>query len=137
MTVKTPVPAAKPAPTGYSGTPLAKKLGLGAGCRVLAIGAPADLADWLQPLPERVQFVTRANTLTDVALLFATRREDLRTQLTRVRASLRPDATVWACWPKQAAKIATDINEDGVRGQALPLGFVDVKCAPSAPSGRD
>jgi len=133
MPVKTPVPAANPANAGYSGTPLAKKLGLVAGCRVLAFAAPPELTHWLQPLPERVQFVSRANATTDIALVFATRRDDLRTQLTRLRASLRADAAVWACWPKQAGKVETDISENGVRDEALPLGFVDVKvCAVSA-----
>jgi hypothetical protein len=37
---------------------------------------------------------------------------------------------LWVSWPKQAAKVLTDITEDVVREAALPTGLVDVKvCA--------
>lgn len=115
---------------GYSGTPLAKKLGIGAGSRVLVIGGPAEFRDWLEPLPEGVEFVARAGSRVDVAVVFALQRADLRKRLADLRSALRADASTWTCWPKRAAKIATDISEDAIRADALPLGFVDVKvCA--------
>jgi hypothetical protein len=117
---------------GYSGTPLAKKLGIAAGCRVVLKQAPAGLKDWLQPLPEGVRFQTKAGAQTDVVHLFATREAELATELSALRQTMRPDATLWVSWPKKAAKTDTDITEDRIRALALPLGWVDVKvCAVS------
>jgi hypothetical protein len=117
---------------GYSGTPLARKLGIDPGARVLLIAAPAELRDWLAPLPADVSFVSRLSTTTDVVHLFVTAQAQLESQLARLRKGLRSDAALWVSWPKKAAKIATDVTEDTIRAAALPLGFVDVKvCAVS------
>ena len=119
---------------GYSGTPLAKKLGITAGCRVHLRAAPPEWADWVAPLPEGVQLQARLSALTDLVHLFATQEAELARQLQHLRASLRPDAVLWVSWPKKSAKQstkpATEITEDRIRAVALPLGFVDVKvCA--------
>lgn len=117
---------------GYSGTPLAKKLGIGPGTRALAIGAPGEFQRWLEPLPEGVQFAARPGATIDIAIVFSTVRPALRKRLEGLRRTLKTDAAVWVCWPKQAAKIATDISENTIRADALPLGFVDIKvCAVS------
>jgi hypothetical protein len=64
--------------------------------------------------------------------VFATERDELTKQLSALRKKLKPDAAVWVSWPKKAAKVATNITEDGIRQVALPLGFVDIKvCAVS------
>ena len=115
---------------GYSGTPLAKKLGIGEQSSVLAIGAPAEYGEWLAPLPAGVKFVVRLSADVDVVHLFTTKRSELARQLARLRTHMRPDATIWVSWPKKAAKVATDVTEDVIREVALPLEFVDVKvCA--------
>jgi hypothetical protein len=117
---------------GYSGTPLARKLGIVAGGRVLAIEAPAGYVDWLAPLPADVRFVEDVAPEVAVVHVFADRRAALATQLDRLRTRIAPDAAVWVSWPKKAAKVPTDITEDVIRELALPLGFVDVKvCAVS------
>jgi hypothetical protein len=114
----------------YSGTPLAKKLGIGADARVLLIDAPAGLRDWLMPLPPGVRFDGRLSPNTDVVHLFVTAQSRLVQQLERLRGGLRSDAVLWVSWPKKSAKVATDVTEDSIRAAALPLGFVDVKvCA--------
>src|SRR5512134_2673954 len=116
---------------GYSGTPLAKKLGIKPGSRVALIDAPPELRDWLAPLPDDVTF-GRANAKTDLVHVFALRRDSLARHLASLRKTLSDDATVWVSWPKKAAKVETDITEDTIRGVALPLGYVDVKvCAVS------
>jgi hypothetical protein len=118
---------------GYSGTPLAKKLGIGAGARVAPLGAPPDYPALLAPLPEGVVFEPRAGARTDVAHLFVREREELARRLAPLRETLRADAALWISWPKKAAKVPTTITEDVVRELALPLGFVDVKvCAVDA-----
>ena len=115
---------------GYSGTPLAKKLGIKDGSRVLAVDAPDGYADLLAPLPAGVQFVRELSAATDIVHLFVTEKAVLQARLAGYRSQLRPDAMVWVSWPKKSAKLATDITEDTIREVALPMGWVDVKvCA--------
>jgi len=127
------VPAgSKPATPGYSGTPLAKKLGIAEGSCVLPIAAPDDYVDLLAPLPGDVHFEKRIGPDVDIAHIFADRRSELHRHLAALRGKLRPDAAIWVSWPKKAAKVPTDITEDTIREVALPLGFVDIKvCAVS------
>ena len=123
----------QPPPTvGYSGTPLAKKLGIGAGCQLLLIGAPEGYADLVAPLPEGVEIKARPSKSVTVAHIFTVWKDDLAKQLGSLRAKLDSEAVVWVSWPKKAAKVPTDITEDTIREVALPLGFVDIKvCAVS------
>ena len=115
---------------GYSGTPLAKKLGLSEGCRVYLSGAPDGYEALLEPLPAGVRFTTRPGADVDIAHVFLTRREELAKRLLNLRKRLRADATVWVSWPKKSAGIAHTMGENAIREAALPLGFVDVKvCA--------
>lgn len=117
-------------PTGYSGTPLARKLGLREGTALRAIDPPQGYRDLLAPLPPGVRFVSRVSTATDVVHLFVHRRSELRRALARLRSAIRPDAAIWVSWPKKSSGAATDLSEDGIREEALPLGLVDVKvCA--------
>ena len=119
-----------PSATGYSGTPLPRKLGFKASYRVLVLGAPEGYAELLGPLPERVTFERSASAKTDLAHVFATRKEDLADLLHELRRALRPDAALWVSWPKKSSKVPTTITEDTIRELALPLGFVDIKvCA--------
>lgn len=115
---------------GYSGTPLAKKLGIDAGSTVFAVGAPPNYRTLLEPLPGPVQFGSEATASTDIAHVFTTKREELLQLLATLRRKLRPDATVWVSWPKKSSKVHSEITEETVRELALPLGFVDIKvCA--------
>ena len=117
---------------GYSGTPLARKLGIVAGSRVVPLHAPDDYLDWLAPLPEGVRFAAKVSATTDVVHVFADSRAALGVQLDSLRGRIAPAAAVWVSWPKKASKVSTDITEDTIREIALPLGFVDVKvCAVS------
>ena len=115
---------------GYSGTPLAKKLGIAERSRVLPVDPPEDYEELLAPLPSGVTFERRATASTDLAHLFVTERHELAKQLLALRKVLRSDATVWVSWPKKASRVATTVTEDVIREAALPLGYVDVKvCA--------
>lgn len=117
---------------GYSGTPLAKKLGYKASNRVVLIGAPDDYLAMVEPLPEEVIFERTATSGTDLAHVFVTERAALAKELSALRQKLKPEAAVWVSWPKKSAKVATNITEDVIRQLALPLGFVDIKvCAVS------
>ena len=115
---------------GYSGTPLAKKLGIKEASRVAPVNAPAGYEQLLQPLPASVFFEKRPGNKSDIVHVFTTKRAELAKHLASWRESLAPDAAVWVSWPKKAAKVPTDITEDVIREVALPLGWVDVKvCA--------
>lgn len=121
-----------PPTTGYSGTPLAKKLSIAANSRILARHAPDGYREWLAPLPDGVRFVSKLALDVDVVHVFVMERAKLAKELSGLRAAIRPDAVLWVSWPKKASRVATDITEDSVRELALPLGFVDVKvCAVS------
>ena len=115
---------------GYSGTPLAKKLGFKPASRVYLLGAPRDYAAMVAPLPEKVVFERAAGASTDIAHLFVTERDELAKHLAALRKTLGSDAALWVSWPKKSAKVPTTITEDTIRELALPLGFVDIKvCA--------
>jgi hypothetical protein len=117
---------------GYSGTPLAAKLGFKPGSRVVVVHAPADYKGLLEPLPDGVRFGNRVTDATDIVHVFSRERAELRRLLRAYRDKLKPTGTVWVSWPKKSANVATDIVEDTIRELALPLGFVDVKvCAVS------
>lgn len=116
--------------TGYSGTPLASKLGIEEGARVFVWDAPPDYADLVAPLPPRVRFSKGLDSDVDLVHVFVKARVTLERSLRTLRATLRPEAPVWVSWPKRAVRVRTDVTEDVVRAVALPLGFVDIKvCA--------
>ena len=118
--------------TGYSGTPLARKLGLKEGGRCVLIDAPADYPQWIAPAPPGLRFEAALSGATELVHVFASWRAQLQPVLAECRATLGGSAAVWVSWPKKASKRPTDITEDTIRELALPLGFVDVKvCAVS------
>jgi hypothetical protein len=115
---------------GYSGTPLAAKLGFKEQCEVVVVDAPDGYRELLEPLPASVRFASKPSPSTSIVHVFATRRAELKWALVSYRERLSPQAAVWVSWPKKSAKVPSEITEDTVREIALPLGFVDVKvCA--------
>jgi hypothetical protein len=115
---------------GYSGTPLARKLGIKPGSSVFVDGAPMPYEQLLAPMPEGVRVQSALDSSTDVVHLFSTSRRDLAAALKRTLRLLRPDAAIWVSWPKKSSRVPTDITEDAIRELALPLGLVDIKvCA--------
>jgi hypothetical protein len=115
---------------GYSGTPLAKKLGIKEGAKVLLRGAPKGFA--VPDLPAGATVGTRSARELDVALLFATERLGLVESFASIAAGTKPNGGIWICWPKKASKVPTDITEDALREDLLGTGWVDNKvCAVS------
>lgn len=116
--------------TGYSGTPLIRKLGLTEGMRVLFLYAPQHYESLLGGLPEGIRRVKQLRGILDFVHLFVSRRQVLEEEIHRCLAHLAPDGMIWISWPKKASKVETDITEDVIREVILPLGLVDVKvCA--------
>jgi len=115
---------------GYSATPLAKKLGIKSGTRLLALHAPDGYASLLAPLPPDVSFPKNVTERVDLVHLFVVSRAVLASQLARILGKLRQDAAIWVSWPKKSAGVTTDVTEDVIRAVALPMGLVDIKvCA--------
>jgi len=115
---------------GYSGTPLARKLGIKDGARVYVAGAPSSLAGLLEPWPMGAIRVDRIDARTDLLHFFESSRARLEKSLRAALAKMKPDAAIWVSWPKKASKVPTDITEDTIRAIALPMGLVDIKvCA--------
>jgi hypothetical protein len=114
---------------GYSGTPLAKKLGIKPGTKLFTVAAPGHYDELLAPLPDGVKRVRKLDD-ADVAHFFVTARARLDKELRAAMSKMQQDAAIWISWPKKSSKVETDITEDTVREVALPLGLVDIKvCA--------
>ena len=115
---------------GYSGTPLATKLGIKEDARLALLGAPEGFDAELAPLPPGVQVLRRLAPGLDVALLFVTERRELERRFPDVARSITPAGSFWIAWPKRASKVPTDLTEDVLREVGLPQGLVDTKvCA--------
>jgi len=113
---------------GYSGTPLAKKLGIKDGAEVVSLAAPEGFADLIDGV--RVIAAARVPKRADVLVAFFTKRADLERRIDACGNAIYPDGGLWVAWPKRASGVPTDITEDTVRDVALPLGLVDNKvCA--------
>ena len=114
---------------GYSGKPLAQKLGVMAGSTVAAMGAPENYRELLRPLPNGVRFCA-VKAKPHLIHYFCTERMRLAKDLPILRRKMRDDAMLWISWPKKSAGLLTTVTEDVVRELALPLGLVDTKvCA--------
>ena len=115
---------------GYSGTPLAKKLGIKGGFTVYAVNAPDNYADMLDPLPADVKIIEKGATNVDIVHLFTNSVAELQKKLSQCRNLIKKDGSIWVSWYKKAAKLPTEITEDSIREACFPLGLVDIKvCA--------
>ncbi len=111
---------------GYSGTPLAKKLGITAGASVLLDGAPRtfDLGDTapgvtIHRRPGRGRY--------EVILCFCPTAARMVARWPALHDRTTPAGSLWIAWPKRSSGIPTDLDENVVRGHALAHGRVDVK----------
>ncbi|MBA4747946.1 MAG: hypothetical protein H2056_04465 [Sphingopyxis sp.] len=116
---------------GYSGTPLAKKLGLKAGLTLWPHALPGSVAAEVADAGHTL--LTKPVAGMDCAHIFVTEAAQMRALLTDLRHIIAADGFVWVSWPKKASKQPTDITEDVIRAVALPMGWVDIKvCAVDA-----
>ena len=115
---------------GYSGTPLAKKLGIKAEYRLGLIRAPADFERTLESLPEGVRISRREVGTFDVVVFFSTTAAVLESRFERLRERLHPEGGLWVAWPKKSSGVATDLDFQRVQRCGLDGGLVDNKvCA--------
>lgn len=115
---------------GYSGTPLAKKLGIKQGFSLMIVNAPADYLELVSPLLNDVTMSQDRQSGLDLVHLFTNSRDELFAELSECHHLIKQDGAIWVSWYKKAAKLPTEITEDTIREAAFPLGLVDVKvCA--------
>jgi hypothetical protein len=114
--------------SGYSGTPLAKKLGIKPDSLVTLIGAPKGFKSELIDLPAGVRFSNRFTPTPDLAIWFVSSRREVEGRMPEVARVM--GAGLWVAWPKKASGIVTDVNENVIRSTGLAQGIVDYKvCA--------
>jgi hypothetical protein len=119
-----------PAPSGYSGTPLPRKLGIKPGSRLALVGAPDDLGATLGELPGGVVVRRRAQGPCDVIVAFFTRGAELERRMPALKRALDPAGGLWIAWPKRSSGVQTDLGDGPVREAGLAAGLVDNKvCA--------
>src|SRR5690554_2675427 len=121
--------------SGYSGTPLPKKLGLEDGQRVLFISLPPELnalrtsRHFIEIAQAGWETFTEGEPGYDVIHGFTTERAVLEASARSLMDQVDRDGAIWISWPKKAAKVPTDITEDVIRDVILPIGLVDTKVA--------
>ena len=119
--------------TGYSGTPLARKLSLKDGMRVWLDGMPKSVAQEIAAEGLQFDLLASPEAPIEAAHIFVTERAELESKLRQLLPLLDTAGFIWVSWPKKASKVPTDITEDRIREVALPMGLVDVKvCAVDA-----
>jgi len=119
------------AAVGYSGKPLAGKLGVKDGSRVLLVGAPAgfDLAAPAGAVVRSRPGRDPGRDPYDVVLAFCPDRAALRRRFAAQLPRLTAAGALWVAWPKRSSGVATDLDENVVRAHGLAAGLVDVKVA--------
>jgi hypothetical protein len=115
---------------GYSGTPLAQKLGLKPGMRAWFLDMPDSVRAEIERGAPQIEQLEAPEPPVDLAHIFVTSFAALDCELRMLLPLIARDGTIWVSWPKKASKVPTDITEDVIREIALPLHLVDVKvCA--------
>ena len=116
--------------TGYSGTPLAKKLNLRDGQRVWFDAMPEHVIDEIDEYALELTFVAGPEDNPDASHIFVTERAPLEAKLAALCDTMAKDGHVWVSWPKKTSGVPSEITEDTIREIALPMGLVDTKvCA--------
>ncbi|HYL56848.1 MAG TPA: DUF3052 domain-containing protein [Gemmatimonadales bacterium] len=113
---------------GYSGKPLAAKLGIKPGSTIAILGAPRGYDRLLGRLPD-IRRRSAATGRLDFVQFFTTEKHELERRFATLARALTPAGMLWISWPKKASGVATDLTEDVIRTVGLAHGLVDVKVA--------
>jgi hypothetical protein len=111
---------------GYSGTPLAKKLGVHEGATVALVGAPAGFT--IPGLPPGATLRRSARGRSEVTIWFVYSAAELATHIAKMAERANQNC-LWICWPKRASGVRTDVTEHAVRAAGIANGLVDFKIA--------
>lgn len=115
---------------GYSGTQLAKKLGIKDGFSIKLINEPAYYFDLFTDMPADIKIAKGPKGDKNFIHYFVKEAAGLRKTLTVLKNEIVPDGMIWVSWPKKGSKVVTDVGEQLIRDTALSIGLVDIKvCA--------
>ena len=116
--------------TGYSGTPLAKKLGIKSGFKIRLVNEPKYYFDLFTDMPEHVIVMNDKKSKKNLIHYFVLTANNLNKDIIALKNEIESNGVIWVSWPKKSSKIISDITEDFIRNLALANGLVDVKvCA--------
>lgn len=116
--------------TGYSGTPLARKLGIKAGFLVQIFNSPKPYLDFFHDFPDDVVFIDSSEKVeVDFIHIFARTQDELESNLLQAKSNLKKSGIVWISWPKKTAQIPTEIDKFNVMKSGQEQGLVDTKVA--------
>lgn len=115
---------------GYSGTPLAKKLGIKEGYKISIVNAPEDYLSFFSDLPEGLEWVKDQKVKKNFIHIFTDNCSQLKADIAVLKNEIEPNGMIWISWPKKASKVPTDLDGNKVREIGLKNGLVDIKvCA--------
>jgi hypothetical protein len=116
--------------TGYSTTPLAKKLGIKEGIQLALVNEPKDYFSLFDSFPNGVTIIKDLKVKKDIIHWFVTESSVLHSDISYLKSQIVDNGAIWVSWPKKTSKLKSDITEDTIRNLALSIGLVDVKvCA--------
>ena len=118
--------------SGYSGTPLLKKLGIKPQMKILLVNAPTDYFHLLEK--DISSQLCGQKELPDLIHLFVQNNKEFEREMKHIKSFHEKNMgiIIWVSWYKKSSKMATDITEDTIRNYALQHGLVDIKvCAVS------
>ena len=111
----------------YKQASLAKKLGIRPNSRVVLVDPPGDFTKTLGELPQNVAIQNRLSSKSDIVILFAAKKERLRSQIVEIINELPLRGKLWIAWQKQGSKTGTSVTQGTARKTGLALGLVDYK----------
>jgi hypothetical protein len=115
---------------GYSGTPLAKKLGIKEYFKIKLLNQPPYYLSLFSDWPANVQEINDVKIKKNLIHFFVTEIRQLQGKITQLKGEIEPNGCIWISWPKKAAKVVSNVSEGDVRHIALTNGLVDIKvCA--------
>lgn len=112
---------------GYSGKPLAVKLGISSGADLLLLGPPDDFEKTLGSLPEGVRIRKRAAGKSGVIIFFCRSMKELEKRLEKVKSLMAEGGALWIAWQKKSSGAGSDLTQASVRRKGLDSGLVDYK----------
>jgi uncharacterized protein YndB with AHSA1/START domain len=93
-------------------SPLAKKLHIKPGHRILLIKEPAGYRSLLQPLPEGAELANGKGKDFDCVQLFVASVKELNSAAPKAVKAVKPDGLLWICYPKGSSKVKSDLTRD-------------------------
>ena len=112
---------------GYSGKPLAAKLGISSGTDLLLLGPPDRFVSALGQLPDGVRIRKRAVGKSDSIIFFCRSMNEMEKRLEKVKSLMADGGSLWIAWQKKASGAGSDLTQDSVRRKGLDSGLVDYK----------